>query len=109
MMASGYDLFGELAMHRILALLLIVIGLATVPAAAAQDKKILNKTASEWLQLLRTSKEEKQRQVAMFALENFTGKDAGMVGALFEMLGKSEDADVRVAVATLLGRLGPDA
>jgi HEAT repeat protein len=79
-------------------------------AAAAQEQtKVLNKTADEWIALLKNGKEVPHRRAALVALEVFGPKVNGVVAAVSEALEKDADALVRREAATLLGNMGQNA
>lgn len=98
------------------AALLSVVALMSLGLASgfAQEKKkdpldepILDKTVGEWIKILRTSDEVKQRRVALLALE--ASDSAGTTGlpALLNAIEKDKEPLVRQEAVSLLGRLDP--
>jgi HEAT repeat protein len=102
-------------MSRVLVVVLslAVMGLVT-PAGAVQEGKgkelkVLNKTAGEWLKILKTDPEVRFRRAALIALEVFGPGIPGVTAGLFDALEKDAEEQVRRETAQALGRMGPDA
>ena len=71
--------------------------------------KVLNKTADEWIAILKDHKEPRFRRASLIALGVFGPKTSGVLPAVIEALEKDADPQVRTDAAALLGRMGPDA
>ena len=67
------------------------------------------KSTAEWLKILREHKNIKFRHVAIVALETIGTKPAAVVPGLLEALREDPEPEIRQEIATLLGRMGPDA
>jgi HEAT repeat protein len=71
--------------------------------------KIQGKTATEWIETLRTHKELKFRRVALIVLEVYGPRTDGVLPAVTGALAGDADPQVRREAAMLLGRMGDDA
>src|SRR6516165_2369178 len=96
MMPEGVDCLpgGSLAMIRRVVVSLGIVALLTCMSHAQEEETVLGKKRSEWLKLLKESKQAKFRRASLIALEVIP-KAAGVVDAIFEALDKDTDADVR--------------
>ena len=86
-----------------------IVALLTCMGHAQEEETVLGKKRSEWLKLLKESKQAKFRRASLIALEVIGPKATGVVDAIFEALDKDADADVRREAALTLGRMGADA
>lgn len=96
-------------MTRAIAISLFVLFSLSSQVALGQDEVVLGKKASEWLTLLKESKELRFRRAALIALEVFGPKAPGVMPGLLEALEKEREPEIRRDVAQLIGRMGPDA
>jgi HEAT repeat protein len=96
---------------RCLPLLLVVV-LLCPPAISAQDdtdKVVLGKKVSEWVTILRDSKEVRQRRVALIALDQAGPQTRKVFEEIGIALRTDSEKIVRLAAAQVLGRLGAKA
>ncbi|HZZ80054.1 MAG TPA: HEAT repeat domain-containing protein [Gemmataceae bacterium] len=98
-------------MRRVVIFATALVCLSPIGLASAQDKKeekVLGKTISEWITILRTHENERFRQAALKALE--VGNEAHRSGrdALIDALEKDKSVRVRREAVEVIGRIGPD-
>jgi HEAT repeat protein len=97
-------------MFRSCAVLLSLVVVAPGAAfAQPPPTKVLNKTADEWIAILKEHKEPKYRRASLIALGVFGPKTSGVLPAVIDALDKDADPQVRAEAATLVGRMGVDA
>ncbi|HEX3314178.1 MAG TPA: HEAT repeat domain-containing protein [Gemmataceae bacterium] len=96
---------------RVVLLSLVVLSqfAAFAPAQAPPPTKVLEKTADEWIAILKEHKTVKFRRASLIALGVFGPKTSGVLPAVIEALDKDADPQVRTDAAMLLGRMGVDA
>lgn len=89
----------------------LVIALMAFASASAQEAvKFRNLTAPEWIQMLKTHKEAKNRKAALLVVGGVFGpKTAGVLPAITDALEKDTEPEIRQQAATLLGQMGDDA
>jgi HEAT repeat protein len=85
---------------------LLLILVCAVPGLSDDEDSVGGKTTSQWVQILRTSKQVKARQAAVTALEILGPKVRGVLPALTDALAKDAEPDIRQSVAQVLGRMG---
>jgi HEAT repeat protein len=98
-------------MRRWLLILALVFCIPLTAAAQGKDDEptVRGKTRVEWLKLLESSKEVKDRYLAVLALRVFGAKSAGVLDTLATAARKDENDLVRRSVVHALGEMGPDA
>src|ERR1700677_2909605 len=93
---------------RTMVLAAIAIGLLS-RSAWSQEKKVLDKTQSEWVKILEEHKEKRFRRAAVRALRQFPNKSEAALAALTKALSNDAEPDVRREIAVMLGELGQSA
>jgi HEAT repeat protein len=96
-------------MLRTCVLLASLVVLSQSAAFAQPPTKVLEKTADEWIVILKEHKTVKFRRASLIALGVFGPKTSGVLPAVIEALEKDADPQVRTDAATLLGKMGVDA
>lgn len=79
------------------------------PALLAQEEEVLGKKRSEWLALLKTSKEIKLRRAAVIVMEVIGPRGKGVLPGLVEALQNDPESELRREIALTLGRMGEEA
>lgn len=84
---------------------------AVIANASAQEAvKFRNLTAVEWIEMLKTHKEAKNRKAALLVVGGVFGpKTAGVLPAITGALEADSEPDIRQQAAALLGQMGDDA
>src|SRR5260370_6966457 len=85
-----------------------IVACLTCLIGAQEEETVLGKKRSEWLKLLKGSKEAKFRRASLIALEVIGPKAGGVVDGILEALDKDADADVPPEAALPLRRIASD-
>src|SRR5262245_35161672 len=100
-------------MRRTPLFLLLGLVLSFWPHDAARagggERKVGNRSRTEWLKILQADKREKARRAAIIALEVYGPKADQVLEGLTQALEKDASPQIRREVAACLGRMGADA
>lgn len=91
-----------------IACLFLSLPILSAPASQAQEEVVLGKKRSEWLLLLKDSKETKLRRASLIALEVIGPKATGVADAILAALDLDAEAEVRREAALTLARMGTE-
>jgi HEAT repeat protein len=87
----------------------LILTIFPLSACFGQEEEIRGKKLSEWLKMLKTHKEAKNRRAAVIVLSVVGPKVNGVLDGLFDAVANDPDPEVRRDIALTLGRMGMDA